>query len=578
MRISILETTAAGSAVYVETHTPTTNANGLVTIEIGTGTVVSGDFSAIVWATNSFFTKTQIDPTGGTSYSIEGTSELLSVPYALYAKTSGSSAGPQGATGADGALIYVTESENTGVRLSKSNADNYGDIGENAVDLSYSNSAKNEKGATGNFSTAMGDNTEASGSRSTAMGNSTKASGLASTAMGERTIASDYASLVIGQNNASGATVTNSANNFNLDNTAFVIGNGENSNNKSDAFKVLFNGNTTISGSLELEGAVTTSGNITASGFTTTAGVTLNAQSSGTNAGDMQYWNGNAWIVVDATPNEGAALQMIGGIPTWVGGTPPVPDAPTIGTATAGSAQASEFFTASVSFTAPVSDGGSPITEYTATSNPGGFTGTGSSPIAVTGLSNGTAYTFRVTATNASGTSKPSSASNSWTPRLIAVTIGEKRDGGMVFWVDPKDSHKGLVCALEDQSSGIRWHNGSFVQTSATGTAIGTGAANTTAIIDVQGATQTAYAAGLARAHTGGGYTDWFLPSKDELNEMYDNKATLEAGDGFTPFSSYYWSSTEFGTNGAWVQNFASGNQSGNYKSITNVVRAVRAF
>jgi hypothetical protein len=96
----------------------------------------------------------------------------------------------------------------------------------------------------------MGQNTEASGAYSTAMGYETEASGGASTAMGNGTRASDYASLVIGQNNAAGATVTNSAITFNSNNTAFVIGNGGDSNNKSDAFKVLFNGNTTISGNV----------------------------------------------------------------------------------------------------------------------------------------------------------------------------------------------------------------------------------------------------------------------------------------------------------------------------------------
>ena len=90
MRISILQGSATGTSVYVETQTPTTNSNGLVSIEIGAGTPVSGDFFAINWATNSFFIKTETAPSGGTNYTITGTSQLLSVPYALYAKSSGS--------------------------------------------------------------------------------------------------------------------------------------------------------------------------------------------------------------------------------------------------------------------------------------------------------------------------------------------------------------------------------------------------------------------------------------------------------------------------------------------------------
>jgi len=88
MQISFLQGSASGTSVYTETQTPTTNINGLVTLEIGTGTTTD-DFTAIDWATGPYFIKTETDPTGGSSYTITGTSQLLSVPYALYAKTAG---------------------------------------------------------------------------------------------------------------------------------------------------------------------------------------------------------------------------------------------------------------------------------------------------------------------------------------------------------------------------------------------------------------------------------------------------------------------------------------------------------
>jgi hypothetical protein len=104
MQISILLGSKQGSAVYRETQLAITNANGLVSLEIGTGSTTD-DFSAIDWSSGSYFIKTETDPTGGNNYSIVGTSQLMSMPYALYAKTSGSSiAGAAGTNGIDGAI------------------------------------------------------------------------------------------------------------------------------------------------------------------------------------------------------------------------------------------------------------------------------------------------------------------------------------------------------------------------------------------------------------------------------------------------------------------------------------------
>ncbi|MBD8490977.1 hypothetical protein IFO69_19650 [Echinicola sp. CAU 1574] len=89
LQISILKGSASGSIIYSETYTSNTNTNGLVSLEVGTGEVKQGIFSEIDWGNGSYFIKTETDPSGGTDYSISGTSQLLSVPFALYAENAG---------------------------------------------------------------------------------------------------------------------------------------------------------------------------------------------------------------------------------------------------------------------------------------------------------------------------------------------------------------------------------------------------------------------------------------------------------------------------------------------------------
>lgn len=119
IQISVLQTTTNGPVIYQETHTTTTNENGLATLDIGGGTPVTGTFSAIDWSAGPYFLKTETDPAGSINYTIVGTSELLGVPYALYAKTAGSTNGTTGHfTGelyGGGAVFYVAPSGQHGL-------------------------------------------------------------------------------------------------------------------------------------------------------------------------------------------------------------------------------------------------------------------------------------------------------------------------------------------------------------------------------------------------------------------------------------------------------------------------------
>ena len=263
-----------------------------------------------------------------------------------------------------------------------------------------------------------------------------------------------------------------------------------------------------------------------------------------------------------------------------------ISDAPSIGTATAG------FEQATITFTAPAHDGGAAITSYVATSSPGGIRGTvsgpGSGEITVTGLTNGVDYTFTVTAVNENGTSAPSSASNSVTPN---VAVGDLLQGGVVYYIAPTPTDLdgdgkvdiGLICALENQSEGIEWILGGDSQTTENGNtleAIGTGQTNTTAMMN-----QAGYTGGAAQAaddysvtDNGVTYTDWFLPSKDELNEMYLQKALIEAAAG-SAFGGNYWSSSEHNDDKTYIHNLINGADSRTTKNNeVPRVRAIRTF
>ena len=163
----------------------------------------------------------------------------------------------------------------------------------------------------------------------------------------------------------------------------------------------------------------------------------------------------------------------------------------------------------------------------------------------------------------------PTTSKNNDSVNDTNLAIGDIYQGGIIFYLDGNGG--GLIAAPSDQSPHEEWGCYGTSVAGADGTAIGTGAQNTIDILN--GCSQAGTAADICANLTLGGYSDWFLPSKDELNEMYLNKAVI---GGFA--NDNYWSSTEYDNNGAWLQVFDSGSQYNVGKGNYFVVRAVRAF
>jgi hypothetical protein len=191
----------------------------------------------------------------------------------------------------------------------------------------------------------------------------------------------------------------------------------------------------------------------------------------------------------------------------------------------------------------------------------------GSFSSALSGLTQNTTYYVRAFASNSAGTAYGNE--QIFTTSNNFFTIGQSYQGGIIAYIDASGIH-GLIAAPSNEGT-VPWGCNGTAISGADGTAIGTGNQNT---IDIMTGCSTAgIAARLCGDLVLGGYSDWYLPSKDELNQLYINRVAI---GGFAAYN--YWSSSEINNNDAWPQSFGNGAQGYNYKNYSYYVRAVRAF
>jgi hypothetical protein len=309
-----------------------------------------------------------------------------------------------------------------------------------------------------------------------------------------------------------------------------------------------------------------------------------NGMKNGTAVGEMLYWNGSSWAsivpAISLPGNQAKTLKFCNGAPTWEDCPALVP---TVTTTALGNVS---NFVASCGGSI-ISDGGSPLSArgicWSTSTNPTvslstktiDGSGIGSFSSNITSLTAGTTYYVRAYATNNIGTSYGDQLQFTTVP---VPAIGQNYQGGKLAYIlqtgDPgydENILHGLIAASSDLSSGIQSFNGSYILTGSTGTSIGFGFSNTNTIVSVQGGGN--YAAKICYDLVENGYSDWHLPSLDELNKLYINRASI---GGFA--NDYYWSSSEFDYTEAWIQGFSNGLQLHDFKFNEYYVRAVRAF
>ncbi len=579
IRMTIQQGSIGGTTIYQETFTPTTNGYGLVNLEIGSGTVMSGTFATIDWSNGPYFIETAVDVTGGTSYAVMGTSQLMSVPYALYAKTSGNGqgpVGPQGDPGVQGPIGAVGPQGPiglTGATGPQGPAGNDGAIGATgpagATGLTGSTGPQGIQGPAGNDGVvgAVGPQgpiglTGATGPQGPA-GNdgavgSTGPQGIQGPAGNDGAVGATGTTGPQGPTGLTGSTGPQG-----------IQGPAGNDG------AVGATGPTGPQGPIGLTGPAGNDGAVGATGTTGLTGATGATGPAGATGPQGPAGNDGA---VGATGPQGP--QGPAGNDGAVGATGPT--GPT-GLTGATGAQGPIGLTGATGLTGPQGPQGPAGNDgAVGATGPTGLTGaTGAQgPIGLTGATGAQGQggvTTAGTGINVTGAGTIASPYVVSTTSACGLAIGDTYAGGIIFFLDGSGCH-GLVAKATNEPVTYQWSSTNF-NTYAIASGIYGGAQNTKKSIAKAGAAaSTCPAASVCDNLTSGGYTDWYLPSKDELDMMYVNLHMQGLG-GFANVS--YWSSTELDSNvgnDAWLQVFNYGYQFNDAKNFSTYVRAVRAF
>ncbi len=543
MRISILQGSESGTAAYVETQTPTTNINGLVTINIGEGTASYGTFASIIWANGPYYIKTEIATAAPlTTYTITGTSQLLSVPYALLAKTVTSypEVDPVFVAWNKSAGISITASQVTDFQTSVTN---------NAAVLL--NTAKNS------YPTA----------------DATKLAAITGTNTGDETAATIKTKL--------GITTLSGSNTG--DQTLLGLGGVESNAPITGATNTKI---TYDAKGLVTAGTVATTADITASAdknYVTNAQLTVIGNTSGTNSGDNAVNTLYSGLVTNAS-HTGDAIGSTALTVTRINGTSLAGLATgilknTTGTGVPSIALAADFPILNQSTTgnaATVTTNANLTGDVTSTGNATTIlnkkTVTATLPVVITGSPTVIAGSAVAISINPATTSDAGSMSAADKTKLNNMShyLGQSLDGGIVFYIYKKSdgTEGGLIVSTSESSAVWEVALGGLVLAGSTWD----GATNTNSMPTT---------ATTARAYVNLLGLGWYVPSIDELNLLWQNRFHVNkalAGGGTLLLYGDYWSSTEIDALNATSLLFKEGKAYQGAKTGTGLVRAIRSF